>query len=166
MYARNLSRSHVRASPSFPPPTEVRDENSYRQHIPPGYTGNRFREPAPETATKHHPPSHKDTPVPESPYTGTTEAEAGDAWAEPWEKEEGAPSEEEKGAVVPADSGRSASVTTKDSGAAAITEFFHTLRDRVTWEDLLLVCLILTLALEGEDAEGTILLLALLLLIK
>lgn len=166
MYSRNLSKSTVRASPSYvsakygDPFSQSRqtNDNSYRYHIPPGYVGSRFSQipDHSETEPKHHaapPLPERDFPSPE-PRASLPSTETVQSTAEvPAYREDVLPSKTEDSIPEHAD--------TEPLGS-----FIRAIRDRVSGEDLLLIVIILMLAAEGENAEITILLLALLLLIK
>lgn len=162
MYSRNLAKNTVRASPSYTASPKysdllyaqrsAADENRYRYNIPPGYDGNRFsrNQPSEDTDTKRHPVPRKD---PEPDWQALPEAV--DAAEESSEDKEVSVVEANRTPPEP-----------HPVPADPLGSFISAVKDRVTGEDLLLVVIILMLALEGENAEITILLLSLLLLIK
>ncbi len=165
MYSRNLGKNTVRASPTYnaSPPSyhghSPSGESRYPYTIPPGYDGNRFsRRPDEtsrhlgETEVKHHTaPVNEGQPYPvqrESP-SFTSENEE----AEEVSSVVSLPREEET---------KETRSLTNDPLGALISSLKH----RVSSDDLLLIVIILMLAAEGENAELTILLLSLLLLVK
>ncbi len=174
MYARNLTKTSVRASPGFMAnpyraSLEIKDENSYRNYIPPGYVGNRFRKTE-EPRTKHHPPDWDGLPALSPMPSAPVHKEPGRGAL--FHSEHDSPAEEEQitASLDEAEPVKSAEVVKAGGGSlsvnAALTDLVRLFRDRVSFEDLLLVLLILTLAVDGEQGGETILLLALLLLVK
>ena len=171
MYARNLERKSVRASPShtssIPKYSDLlrnqntADENSYRYRIPPGYDGNRFSRYSPEPDTKHHTADQGDVEITENRLE---------------KRSRPLPPIDESEGFLP----RSSESNTEDMGsesaciqkaepsppADTLTSFLASLKDRIEGEDILLVVIILILASGGENAEVTLLLLSILLLVK
>ncbi len=167
MYARNLERKSVRASPSYTSSVpkysdllrnqNAADENNYRYHIPPGYDGNRFSRYSLEPDTKHHTAEQGETEISDN-------------------RNRPLPPIHESEGFLP----RSSESNTEDRGtetaciqkaepsppADTLTSFLASLKDRIEGEDILLVVIILILASGGENAEVTLLLLSILLLVK
>jgi len=166
MYSRNLSKSTVRASPSYvsakygDPFSQSRqtNDNSYRYHIPPGYVGSRFSQipDHSETEPKHHAASQ--LPERELPIRDPKPSLPA---PEPEQNIPKVPACRED--VLPE---KTEATTPVQTDTDPLGTFIRAIRDRVSGEDLLLIVIILMLAAEGENAEITILLLALLLLIK
>ena len=181
MYARNLGKSGVRASPlpkysEYLTSGQPKDENSYRYHIPPGYVGSRFSNSSSaenDMEVKRHtaPSDTRNRPVtaavtPENRQDTLLQDTGTETVPEEWDEPE-----ESDVLPVPADEkyvrGKEDRTEQHPSGLPdTINGLFNVLKDRVSGEDILLIVIILTLALAGEDAEITILLLSLLLLIK
>ncbi len=181
MYARNLPKNNVRASPGFmtqlyrrtPGP---KDENSYRTHIPPGYAGNRFRSTE-EPETKRHSPTEEVSLSSRSwteratvPPADNTSIEGLPALMSSSQGENPLLLTEEGEHTEPSTTTETSNSAKSDGTISPVTAAFGDLlqsfRGKVSFEDLLLVFLILTLAMEGEGGGETILLLALLLLVK
>ncbi|MBE6599335.1 MAG: hypothetical protein E7638_07840 [Ruminococcaceae bacterium] len=169
MYARGINKQTVRASPSFrggnvfPVYPSDRDESSYGAHLPPRYDGSRFSRAAPETETKHHQPTiyeRGDETGSDDVYPSSTEM---DADVREQQDDEGTARQDNDCEELPCPLPPEEKDCPKPS---PLGDLMGSLRDRVSGEDLLLIVIILTLALEGENAEITILLLSLLLLVK
>ncbi len=164
MYSRNLSKNTVRASPSYASSTpkytdllasQHGGESRFRYSIPPGYDGNRFSrtQPMPETDTKHHtaPPTDQSEPL----------RKEADILPFPLEQRKGEPEHNALPVEVKTEHEDNLPVPSDPLGS-----LISALKSRVSSDDLLLIVIILMLAAEGENAEITILLLSLLLLVK
>ncbi len=157
---------------------ESEEESRYGTRLPPGYDGSRFSR-RPKESGESRPESE---PVMEGKYhnptvalSGTSQALeddlevdradfAGDPADQPPEIEDAAEGEISEKTDSSFDN-LPVEVPTP-AGGDSLHSFLQLIKDRVSGEDLLLVVLILFLAVDGEDAELSILLLALLLLVK
>lgn len=157
MYSRNLAKSSVRASPSFSlsgqdrlfSPNNREHENQYRYHIPAGYDGSRFSRAVQQTEPE--PKRHIADRLPESDRGECVTGEIGNG------------EQEKELCPVPHGDGDTAEPPTENH---SLSHLIGALKEHVSGEDLLLIVIILMLAAEGENAELTILLLSLLLLVK
>lgn len=188
MYSRNLGKGAVRASSSYTLPkyneltSTPADENRYRYNIPPGYDGSRFsrRELAEdEMDMKRHTASSVETvSTPEPAEEKAAEPEFSDTDADtdadigtediPDETE---PDEAKNTFSEQTSETRNLPKEYRTAGNLSgtletVSSFVSMLKDRISGDDLLLIVIILMLAIDGEDAEITILLLTLLLLVK
>lgn len=157
MYSRNLGKNAVRASPSYtvshhtdlfsPYPKE--DESRYRYNLPAKYDGSRF-----SRTTQNPPPElkHHTAPIGETNQSSPRTNPQMEAPHEEASEENDLPQSIEPSPTC--------------SDAHPLSHLIAALKEHVSGEDLLLIVIILMLAAEGENAELTILLLSLLLLVK
>lgn len=162
MYSRNLGKGSFKVSPTYSAlpgyKTVTADERYYRNHLPPGYDGNRFSarlDAEEEMEVKRHTVSSSDKIAPLSIEEETNVASVEHAPEIPTNAElDQKPTPEEDNSEE--------SPATTDS----VSRFIDILKERCSGDDLLLILIILILAADGEEAELAILLLTILLLVK
>lgn len=161
MYSRNLGKGSFKVSPIYSAlpgyKTVTADERYYRNHLPPGYDGNRFSarlDAEEEMEIKRHTVSPADRSAPIS---------VEETNVEPVEDAPEIPINAEPNRNPATDEDNvEKSPATPDS----IGRFIDILKERCSGDDLLLILIILILAADGEEAELAILLLTILLLVK